>query len=212
MCDLLLCCFGPFFGFGESNVEKHMRTAWSLGISACLSVMFFAAPALGGFAHIVGPSQIAVDGNPATVESATFEIVVDSVTARAVTGFEWQFGVTGSGATFDIPQSLSASQALITASSHTPPYFLLNNSGGLQAVTSDKGIRCGDLSASLAASDPTGKSLGQFVIDITDEASALGLHSIADPLSFTVLSNFGTEDLEITPFDFNVTPEPASIA
>lgn len=176
-----------------------------LWFASCLSVF-------GAEGHIVGPSSIVIDGNSSTVETATFEIVVDKSDSPTAGGFEWQVGLTGQGMQFNVAAGAAATQTLATDSTHVPAYFALNDSSEFLASTSFGGIRCGDMSNTLAVSNPIGKSLGYFVVEFTDEMKAMGTHTLTNPPSFILLGDFeSTENLTISDFTFTVVPEPTTL-
>jgi hypothetical protein len=172
-----------------------------------------AVPVLAGSGHISGPLIVTVDGNPATVEQITFEVIADGSTAEEVYGFEWQLGVTGSGLSFNVAYTKSLTDALITDPAHFPAYLLYGDSFIFDAALSDKGIRGSDVSNNSLTYAPAGKSLGLVVLTVTDEVAALGIHQIQDPESFFVLGDFESiEGLDIPSFQFEVVPEPATLA
>jgi len=156
--------------------------------------------------------KVKVDENPLTSEWVVFEVVVDSSGMTDVWGFEWQISVSGDGLGFDAATSETLTNTMMSDSVRAPGYLLFNDSFGFDVVPSAKGIRGSDLSDSLSTYNPVGKSLGLFAVEVTDEASALGLHTLQDPLSFLFDTGFNEEGLDIGPTDFEVVPEPGTLS
>ena len=184
-----------------------------------VSLLVCGANALAGTAHMVllngtDADTFQVDLDPGTIEQMIFEIVADSSEAAQVGGFEWQLGFSGSGLAFNATASESMSRALATDGAHVPQYLLFNDSDGFDAALSTKGLRGGDTSATQPPTghNAAGRSLGVAVVTITDENAAQGWHNIQDPASFFLLTDFETtEPLAIPEFQFEVTPEPATL-
>ena len=181
------------------------------------ALLVAAATAFAGSGHVVllngtSGNTFQVDLNPLTTETMVFEILVDSTEAAQVGGFDWQVGVSGPGLQFNASSSESTTRAIATDASHVPPYVLLNDSDGFDAALTTKGLQGGDLSASLSGHNAVGTSLGVAMVTISDEEAALGWHTIQDPLSFLLLTDFETtEPLDIPAFQFQITPEPATL-
>ena len=189
-----------------------------LRVAAWVAMLAGCATAFGGTGHILllngtGPNEFTVDLNPATSESLVFEIIVDSSYSIDVGGFEWQLGLGSAGLAFDAAASEAATNALASDSLHAPAYLLFGDSFGFDAALSVKGIRASDLSEGLFGYNPIGLSLGIVVVNVTDEAAAVGLHLIEDPESFLLLGDFETTELLTIPaLSVRIIPEPGTLA
>lgn len=182
-----------------------------LALGSLMLGWLLASSAMAANAHVVGPAVVLTDGDPATAESAVFEIVLDSANAPLQWGFEWNLGLSGPGVQFDAAAAKTVTGDMSQDAGHSPAYFLLNDSSGFDAAVSGNSIRCGDFSSSFTASSAVGKSLGYVVISVKDE-TLVGPHTINSLSGFLILDeSLNTEPLAVSDFSFTVVPEPATL-
>lgn len=196
-----------------------MRSQILVWLVGGMLTVLICGEAFAGVAHLIMLNGVDADtykltADPTDTEEILFEVIVDSSVADDVVAFEWQLELGSAGLDFDVVSSESASNNLVTDAGHTPRYLFYLNSFGFDAVESTKGIRGSDVTGDGTEYDPTGTSLGIVVVTVTDESAAIGWHSIQDPpTGFFLLSDYATtETLTVSQLDFEVTPEPATIA
>lgn len=169
--------------------------------------------------HIEGPEDVVVDENPATVETVEFEIFVDNSILTDVDFFGCTLAVSGLGIAFDYTATENLTDLVAADAGRPKKYIFQGDGGGAWAAQFSGGgptsLEITDESDSGSGYNPNIQtSLGIFVIKITDETAALGVHTFSD-LGDSFLGG-ATEDDNFTvpPFEFTVAPvpEPATIS
>jgi len=158
-----------------------------------------------------GQAILTPDGNP-----VLFGVLVDSVSAASVFGFQWELGIDpdGQGLVLNASSSQSLSRAMATGNSD---YLLYGDSDGFYAFESVKGLVGSDLDPTSASGHaPVGKLLGVVALDMTDVGAVTtqlgaGGYTLSDPHSYLLLGDyFSTESLDIAAY--KLIPEPGMMA
>ncbi len=196
----------------EFKVSQYNQISQSYTFSGTLG-------SVDASAELRGPGQIVVDMNASTQETAQYEVIVLSSGLGAIDGYQYAFEVDGAGVAFDFTATENATDALAANGSAVPLYLLYDDSTGCWAQSFDGNantILASDLSNSGSTYNPNARqSLGLLTVRITDDAAAVGMHTISaivnggEPMSMLTDLGLGLEiPLQIAPIQFEVVPVP----
>ena len=183
------------------------------GLVGCFVAFAMSAAASAATVHIAGRAEVYAD--PGVTVPVEFEIIVDTAAILDADTYDYSLGVSGAGAVFDYASTESATDALAAL----PAYVFPGDGDGAWASqdfveAGPNTIYASDLSGSGDGYDPTGKSLGVFVINVTGGVGN-GIHVISGGGGSAVpgfdgglIGVSGEEGFAVPDFEFNVLASP----